>query len=207
MSDDTWFRNSKWDTEIAARFEEKLRRARRKEQYLRIQACCLRISHPEVALELLDRFFQLPDQFDQAQARVDQATALLALGRVEEAITAYELALSREAEFPNLKTSAYIALPSLIVERELSAYYGRALEILRGHVHRPVFPSEQFQWHATQAVILQSRGYMEEARHHARAALEAAATKRSGFRYHPRVGLVNERHGGILRRLENLCDA
>ena len=71
-------------------FDEKLRRARRKEQYLRIQACTLARSHPEVALKLLDRYFELQDDFDHAQAHVDRATALLALGRVGEALAAYE---------------------------------------------------------------------------------------------------------------------
>ena len=85
-----WFRNTTWDGIIERAFDEKLRRARRKEQYLRIQACTLARSHPEVALKLLDRYFELQDDFDHAQAHVDRATALLALGRVGEALAAYE---------------------------------------------------------------------------------------------------------------------
>jgi len=84
MADD-WFRNRDWNAPIARRFEEKLHRARRKEQYLRIQACTLASSHPMVALELLDRYFGMTDDFDHAQAYVDKATALKALGRIEEA--------------------------------------------------------------------------------------------------------------------------
>jgi len=41
MMADEWFRNVSWDVSIARRFEEKLARARKKEQYLRIQACTL----------------------------------------------------------------------------------------------------------------------------------------------------------------------
>ena len=62
VTDDSWFRKSTWDEKIAARFEEKLRRARRKEQYLRIQACCLASTFPVIALGLLDRYFAMPDQ-------------------------------------------------------------------------------------------------------------------------------------------------
>jgi len=47
MSDD-WFRNTTWDDAIERAFDEKLRRARMKEQYLRIQASTLARSHPEV---------------------------------------------------------------------------------------------------------------------------------------------------------------
>ena len=84
-----WFRNTTWNASIERAFDDKLRRARRKEQYLRIQACTLARLHPDVALKLLDRYFALPNDFDHAQAHVDRATAYLALGRVAEALTAY----------------------------------------------------------------------------------------------------------------------
>ncbi len=112
MSTD-WFRNAEWNDSIERAFHEKLRRARRKEQYLRIQASTLAHSYPEVALKLLDRYFELPDDFDHAQAHVDRATALLALGRVADAITAYEAALAREAVFPNLQTQAILTFRTL----------------------------------------------------------------------------------------------
>src|SRR5687768_6384776 len=107
MSDD-WFRDRDWNDAIARRFDEKLRRARRKAQYLRIQASTLARTHPNAALELLDRYFQLPDDFDHAQAHVDRAMAYQALGRIEDAVRAYEAALTREEVFPQLLTQAYL---------------------------------------------------------------------------------------------------
>src|SRR5512142_736381 len=95
-----WFRNTIWNDVIERNFNEKLHRARRKEQYLRIQACILARSYPEIALKLLEQYFSLKDDFDHAQAYVDRATALLALGRISEAIESYDAALSREAKFP-----------------------------------------------------------------------------------------------------------
>jgi hypothetical protein len=80
---DEWFRNTPWDATIAAHFEEKLRNARREQ---RIQASVLAETHPESALELLDRYFDLPDDVDHAQAHVDRATALIARGRIDEAL-------------------------------------------------------------------------------------------------------------------------
>ena len=207
VADDSWFRNSTWTPSVATHFEEKLRRARRKEQYLRIQACCLKYSHPEVALVLLERFFQLPDQWDQAQAHVDRAGALVTLGRIEEAVVSYESALARESAFPNLKTSAYVAFPALVVERSLSHHYERALAVLRAHSDRPFFQSERFLWHAAHALILASRNCRGEAHEHARLALDAASKQHSGLRYHPTVGLVGKAHNDMLSRLESLCDA
>src|SRR5688500_13421369 len=108
-----WFRNTTWNESVERAFDEKLRSAKRKEQYLRIQASTLARSHPDVALKLLDRYFELTDNFDHAQAHVDRATALLALGRVSDAIASYEAALAREAAFPKLQTQAYLDLPYL----------------------------------------------------------------------------------------------
>src|SRR5262245_14257718 len=90
-----WFRNTRWNASIEQAFDDKLRRARRKEQYLRIQASMLARSHPDAALALLARYFELPNDFDHAQAHVDRATAYLALGRVADAVGAYEAALER----------------------------------------------------------------------------------------------------------------
>lgn len=197
MAED-WFRNEDWNAAIAGRFEEKLRRARRKEQYLRIQACTLASSHPEVAIQLLARYFLLPDKFDHAQAYVDRATALKALGRIEEAADAYEAALVREVEFPNLKTQAYLELPALVATEGLHSRFDRAIAILDEQAKRLMFPVDHFLWHGARALILASRGDRNGAAPHARAALEASSKDHSGFRYHPSVGLVTERHRALL---------
>ena len=78
---------------------------------------------------------------------MDKTRALVALGRYDEAIEAYDGALKREAAFPNLLTSAYVSLPTLVVQEERSPYYDRALEVLDGHSECPVFPAEHFQFH------------------------------------------------------------
>jgi tetratricopeptide (TPR) repeat protein len=202
-----WFRNTTWDDAIECAFDEKLRRARRKEQYLRIQACTLARSHPEVALKLLDRYFELNDDFDHAQAHVDRATALLTLGRIDEALEAYEAALAREAVFPNLKTQAYLDLPYVIAARSIRAWYGRAIELLRLHESRLMFPVDHFRWHAAYALIASATGEPEPAREHAGRALEAANRDNSGFRHHRSVGLVTPEYVDVVKKLEALCAA
>jgi tetratricopeptide (TPR) repeat protein len=88
-------------------FFAKLKRARDKAQYLRIQAGCLTRSRPQIALTLLERYLATGDNFGRAQAYVDQANALLALGEVERALASYELALAREQEFLNLSQAMF----------------------------------------------------------------------------------------------------
>jgi tetratricopeptide (TPR) repeat protein len=111
MSRNDWYRNTVWNDQISNLFFTKLARARDKSQYLRIQASTLAPAHPEVALELLRRYFALGEHFDQAQAYVDQATAYVALGEQQRAVEAYERAHARERKFPNARTPAVIDLP------------------------------------------------------------------------------------------------
>jgi tetratricopeptide (TPR) repeat protein len=207
MTAEDWYRNTEWTERIAARFEEKLRKARRKEQYLRIQASTLAARHPEVALALLDRYFALRDDFDHAQAYVDRATALLSLDRMEDAIASYEAALNREDLFPNLLTQAYVDLPYLVAVREVETRYDRALELLDKHKARLMFPVDHFKWHAARALISASRHDQTSAKAHAKLALEAASRDKSGFQHHPGVGLVTSRQNEVLQRLVRYCDA
>jgi hypothetical protein len=204
---DDWFRNTTWNANTAETFDAKLKRARRKGQYLRIQACTLAESHPHVALSLLDRYFDQPgERFDDAQAHVDRATALLALDRVSDAISAYESALDQEKKRPNVLTQAYIELPYLIAIGALKLHHTRALDLLTEHQERLMFPVDHFKWHAARALILGSSN-PAIARESAKKALEFAAKDDSGFRYHKKLGLVSEQHTEALRRLRQYCDA
>jgi tetratricopeptide (TPR) repeat protein len=199
-----WFRNTTWNASIERVFDDKLRRARRKEQYLRIQASTLARSHPDVALKLLDRCFSLPNDFDHAQAHVDRAAAYLALGRIAEALAAYEDALTRESVFPNLQTEAYIAFPYLVATRGVREHYARALELLLKHKSRLMFPVDHFRWHAARALIAAAALDARTAKGHSQQALDAVAREHSGFRYHPSVGLVTKQYDEVVKQLEAL---
>ena len=159
-----WFRNTTWNASIEQAFDDKLRRARRKEQYLRIQASMLAQSHPTVALNLLDRYFELPNDFDHAQAHVDRAAAYLALGRMAETLASYEAALARESVFPKLLTEAYIDLPYLIATRGIREQYSRALELLLRHKSRLMFPVDHFRWNTARALIAAATRDLETAK-------------------------------------------
>jgi tetratricopeptide (TPR) repeat protein len=197
-----WYRNTIWNESIERTFEEKLRRARSKHQYLRIQASTLAQSHPEVAIRLLDRYFELPVDFEHAQAHVDRATAFLALDRMADAIASYEAALAHEAEFPNVRTRAYLELPYLVATHGIREQYDRAIQILQSHEVRLTFPVDRFQWHAVHALIAADSGRVAVARAHAEKALEAAAYEDSGFRYHSTVGLVTGEYKSVIKKLK-----
>ena len=201
MARDDWFRHTEWNAEIEAAFFEKLRRARDKQQYLRIQAGTIARHHPQVALRLLDKYFELGDHFDQAQAHVDRASAYLALGDIESAIAALETALAREQQYPKLLTQAYLDLPFLIASRRISSRYKRALQLLRQHSGRLMLPVDHFRWQAAHALILSAHGQASVARQHAQRALETATLDHSGLRYHPSLGLVGNQYEEIREQL------
>lgn len=205
MGRDDWYRNKDWNPEIEAQFLARLKRARDKAQYLRIQACTLARSHPKTALMLLEQYFGSGDHFDRAQAYVDQAAAFLALGEIEKAFAAYELALAREQEYPNLLTQAYLEFPFLIATTGQSDKYERAIEILNQSRSRPMFPADRFKWHAAHALIFAAAEDASAARQHARAALNDATAGHSGFRYHPSLGLVGSKHLDLRERLAELA--
>lgn len=201
MSHQDWFRNTEWNETIERAFEGKLRRTRKKSQYLRIQANTLAESHPTVALRLLDKYFALDDKFDWAQGYCDQAKAFLSLGRVDEAVVAYEKALDREMAFPNLQTQAYLDLPFLIVTRGLHERFDQAERILRDRQSRLTFPVERFTWHSALALIAKRRGDGAMASEHATLALKEADTRHSGFQFHSSLGLVTEAHQQLINEL------
>jgi tetratricopeptide (TPR) repeat protein len=207
MTSEDWYRNKDWNSQIERSFFAKLRRARRKEQYLRIQASTLASSHPIVALRLLDEYFKLNDNFDHAQAHVDRATAYLAMGQVDDAIQAYEDALAREEEFPNLQTQANLDLPFLAASLGSERLYDRCIQLLDKSQSSLTFPVDHFRWHATNALILNAQGKQRRAKTSACEALTWAERKQSGFRYHPTNGLVGGEYEATKARLKEICNA
>lgn len=201
VSREDWYRNKEWNSEVEAQFFAKLKRARRKEQYLRIQASIISRIRPDVALMLLDQYFSLEEDFDHAQAYCDMASAFLAKGEVDKAIQSYGKALEREAEFPNLKTDAYILYPLTIVENRLRNLYRSANEILDAQQDRLVFPIDHFRWHAAKAIINADAGEKEIASSHAARAFEAAQIKKSGLRSHQKLGLLGKEYKGVENEL------
>ena len=145
--------------------------------------------------------------FDHAQAYVDRATALLALGRTNEAVESYRAALAREVEFPNLQTQAYLDLPYLLATRGIREKYAYAMDLLAKYQGRLMFPVDHFRWHAACALITAETHDPTAAKTHAQQALQAAALDHYGFRYHPTVGLVTEQYDGLVQKLRKLGDA
>ena len=206
MGRDDWFRNKQWNADIEADFRQRLHRARRKFQYLRIQANYLAETHPQVALSLLDEYFSLGVEEDLAQAHVDQATALVAIGDIDGAVRAYENALKRELEFPRSITSASLNLACLIASARLEHLYDKALDVAHLNSRYHMFPIQRYQANGACALVLHEKGKRTEAIQAARLAMHAASEIGSGFRYHQNAGLVKTTDDEFGNRISELLD-
>jgi tetratricopeptide (TPR) repeat protein len=206
-SRDAWFRNTTWDGEIETHFFEKLGRARDKAQRLRIQASYLAEQYPDVALRLLDRYFELGDEFDHAMAYAHRAEAFVAIGEIDQAINAYHASLTHEEKHPGVQTNSYLDFSMLVATRRLRKYYDECLRRLASNAARAIFPREHFLWHAIHALILDDLGETQNAIKHSRLAIAAAAKSYSGLPRHPNVGIVGDNHANVrVKLLEILND-
>lgn len=193
MAADDWYRNPTWTAEIETHFEQKLRRARDKQQYLRIQSSYLVKSHPAVAVALLDRYFAMGEHIDMASAYVARAEALAELGDVHGAAAAYVDALDRESRYTFVQTMASIDFPCFVLKAEITSLYAAAMDVLDDRERSPpLFPIDRYRAHGARALLLQHFDRIEEARAQAMLAMEAAGAQSTGLRYHPHVGLVRD---------------
>jgi hypothetical protein len=67
-----------------------------------------------------------------------------------------------------------------------------------------MFPVERFLWHAAHALIEDAQGNFQNARAHAKEALIASEEGHSGFRYHPKAGLVSSEYDDLKERVLRL---
>ena len=212
MAQNDWYRRTTWTEADQEAFFARMNRSRsayNKDQYLRIQALYLQqVGTNEMlraALELLDSLFeQSPDSFELASAYLQKAECLLALENETGAIEHFRKALKKEEERPGIQTTAGLELSWMIAERGLSHLYDEALEVVLAYAERkpgPIFPHQLYVVNAIRAVITDERGDQKIASELAQRALNAASQTHSGFRYHPKVGLVQNTDNPIHSRL------
>jgi len=198
MAPERWFCNEEWNPSIEEHFFEKLRRARDKTQYLKIQAGCLCKKHPQVALALLEKFFALDgDSIFRAEAFLHQADAHLSLGAKQKAIESFQKALQRQREFPNVITAVWSEYGLLVATEKMSELFDDALKVLQEHKTGLLLPVDQFLWYGIYALITDARGEHQAAKDYAAKALHFSGLTHSGLRYHPKLGLVEARYESL----------
>ena len=208
MSREDWYRSEDWNPEIESAFRSKLSRSRSgRPQYLRIQASCLADSHPQIALKLIDEYFETGDKFDVPNAHCTRADAFVSIGKIDEALAAYGDALNWEKSHPHHISVARIEFPKLVAECGRKDLYGVALGVLseRFQAHDHKFHDVRYIWNGANALIAYDLGYKTDAREFAERALRAARETRPPFRSHPTVGLVGQTDDDFGQRIKRIA--
>lgn len=207
MSSEDWYRNTEWNDEIKQAFFARLKRSRsQRDQNLEIQAGTLLPTHPEVALELIDLYFETrKESFTDARAHDVRAEAHLRLGNIPGAIVAFKDALAHERKHPTFLTHAIFDFAMLVATHKITSEYDDALAGLQARGDRLHFPAHIFEWHAAHSIILEDRGELDQAAEHAQVALEAAQRTESPFSYHRDLGLVEPKSAPIVEVLQQIC--
>ena len=156
-----WYRQTEWNDEIEAFFFEKLRRARaQRDQYIVIQALTLAESFPEVALRLVDFYFETrTDNFDDARARMAASRARFASGGYEKALDEYLEGISDKGDGQALYVGSPIQFAFLAARYRSEKHYLPALDILHGIDQPPdTAPDMVLMYNAGYALILHETG-------------------------------------------------
>jgi tetratricopeptide (TPR) repeat protein len=136
MSDDGWYRRSKWTEIDREEFDARLYLCPiglHRAQYLRIQAAHLAdAGFFNASIELLDRMIvEYPEPFQIGLAHLQKAESLVQLGREDEAIRSYRSAVQSERDYPSVRTRAWEGFARFVIGRKLANLYQEVVEIVR----------------------------------------------------------------------------
>ena len=205
---DDWYRRTTWDSDDQEAFFARLKRSRGQfhiAQYLRIQAIYLQDEYPENALQLLRMIREeFPEPSELASTYLQTAQCLVAVGKKGESIEWFRKVLDQEETHKGVQTQGYLDYPIFIVTEEKKDLYSEAKQILLKYVGRLMFPVDRYRWNMAMALIEWEEQNNTKAADHAKEALLASKIGNSGFRYHPKVGLVKKQDRRIKTLLEKI---
>ncbi len=206
-----WFRTEAWTPKDQEEFYARLKRARehKRSQYLRIKAGAIKDISPNEAIKLLQIMLDdYPERIGIAVTYEMMAECYICLKNSEKAIEYFRKTLAFEKEFPNVITAVHFNFPMYVVTNSLTDYYSEALDVLCNLADRydrfVIFPIQGYKLHAVLAIICDHFKQREEAKQHARVALDFAKKEHSGFRYHATLGLVDKPDRRIFAQLKKI---
>jgi tetratricopeptide (TPR) repeat protein len=206
-----WYARKKWSEADQADFFARLKRSRssyHKAQYLWIQGRELEKAGllPD-AMALFDKMLaEYPEDFFLALVCQHKASCLAKLGQLDLAVVFYRRALDAQRDFPNHFTQAPNEFGRFVVDNQLKKFYREVLDVL-DELKAPGthFPNEVYEENGIRAIINDELGEHEKAAQFAAVALSAAAQNRSGFRHHPKFGLVKDRESIFYQAIEAIA--
>lgn len=196
-----WYRRKTWTKNDEEEFFLKLNRARKdsRAQYLKIQAIELIETKKDNLLDIAESlifkiFSDFPDN------RIDKAQSLCTLGDIyrerknfDKAMDYYKQAIKFEAEYPNVKTQAYLSFSELAVKNKKISEYDFVEKLVSFRVKGSFFPIEKYKDFSILSIISGYNKKFEDAKNYAKIAEENATALTSDLQKHKNLGLVKKR--------------
>jgi hypothetical protein len=198
---DDWYRSPSWDPAAQTEFRRRIARARghNQVQYRRIKALALLgtddADRQRAGRELLAEVIDADDApfFEQTMAMRSVAAHDHSVGRLDDAEQLMRVVIRRLAVDPSGGDGEEaIELAEILIEGGDPARTMEAAMILdRLTATPPTFPRSVYRMGLAGVTASLALGDRARAAVWARSALQAAARTDSGFRHHPRIGLVD----------------
>jgi tetratricopeptide (TPR) repeat protein len=210
MSDD-WYSKTTWTEADQADFFARLKRSRmahNKANYLWVQARELdKVGLSHEAMMLLDKVLtEFPEPYWLPLVCKLKAEIFIKLGNLDQAIAFYRRALDVERQHPNHRTQVVYDFGKLVVENKMTPLYDEALAVLNEmEVPGKKFPVQIYKKNGILAIMAAHKGQGENAGKFAQIALDAVAKDDSGFRYHPKFGLVQDQESKFYNAVEAIA--
>jgi len=210
MSRRDWFRKTTWTHDDREDFFTHLRRSRahNRPQYLRIQAVTLQQTGNrdliQAALKLQDLYFRdYPNDDFLAWVYEARAECFSKLGRVDEALEAWQNAFDAMRKRPNIKIND-LGFCVFVLEHKLANLYPEVLQMLREYKEQLLFPVQEYYYFGVLAILASRLGDSESARRYASRALSASSKTFSSLPRHPTFGLVENKNSWTYKELKGL---
>lgn len=204
---ETWFDSPAWDRPAQVEFEEKLRRAQKKGEYLRTKGIALvqagdrrrREAGRHLLLRLVDDY---PDTLTISWAHEILGDAYAEDEMFREAERQYREAIAAYERVPGVGGHAEVRLAELISRTRQREKYTEAEALLDSY--NALFKIDHFRVFTIRARLAAERGDRENAASYAQAALELERDAEPQLPRHPDVGHVKS-DKKTLRELRRLA--
>jgi len=204
MATGDWYRNNNWNAEIEEKFFEKLSKSRsQRDQYIVIQAITLARKKPQAALNLIELYYNTKTtNYHDDQALLTRIDAHKTLGDESTVLSLYKNALALDISSINFKLDFIFYVTAKHIETEYKAAY----QLLPETLDDLVFIIDEFRWNFAKAILVYNQGNSLEATKYALKAIELSKIEKSGFKYHPSIGLVDKKYNYIIRILKDIIE-
>jgi tetratricopeptide (TPR) repeat protein len=208
-----WYRKKTWTKEDENEFLIKLKRAKdySRSQYLIIQAHTLYDTNNDellaIALNLVHKYFDVypDDKFERSVAYGLMGHIYCRMKKYDTALENYKNAVDYERNiFPNCRTNAYLDYAELVIQLNRTELFENVETLLLEKVEDVDFPKNKYIKYAILSIIYKYKNNLEKANYYRILAEEAANAESSDFRYHKKLGLVNNRNELLDKLMEKI---